>query len=320
MTTATTSLQQTQNLKLGYMALLVVCLVWGSTHLAIRIAVNDNTDSLQPITMGTIRMLSASAIIFGIAYFMRLDLKITLKEIWVLLPTALLIWFLGNGLMSVAETKVASNFTALVSGSGPLWSLFFESCLKRKRPSGSLIAVFLLVSVGLLVMFSDGLTLPVFSGFGWVHLALLCSSLCYAGGVVFYHHFGGGLAVHPLVSSGYQHLFAGVAFLFVGGISGQFLEPLPVAPTAWFALGYLILFGSIIGYSSFLFASRHLPMTAVMCTAYTNPILASVLGFLVLGEQVSANMLFGGGILLLCVWVVFSYHPPHPPSKEGGSI
>ncbi len=136
----------------------------------------------------------------------------------------------------------------------------------------------------------------------WAISALTLGPLCWALGSVFQSRRPVNLA--PQVMSGYQHLMAAFGFLAVSLLFG---EPRPhPALSAWIAWGYLVIFGSVIAFTSYVITLRLLPISIVMTYAYVNPLLALFLGWLLIGEPITMRTMLGAGLVILGVFAVFN--------------
>jgi drug/metabolite transporter (DMT)-like permease len=222
------------------------------------------------------------------------------EDLLVLAASGLLFWIGGNGLVILAEQRLDSGLAALVVATMPIWVALYESVLDRKLPS-PILTVSLITGFGGIVILSypvltSGIRADVLS-----ILALLLASLSWSCGLVLQARKP--VSVSRGVSSGYQQLFGG---LFYTLIALLLREPLP-APTqeAWLAWGYLVLFGSIIAFTSFVNALQLLPASLVTTYAYVNPVIAVFLGWLILREPISGWMVAGGLFVLLGVSGIF---------------
>lgn len=282
----------------GLLHLLIVYAVWSSTYLAIRVAVREGS-GFPPFIMGGSRMLLAGAVLIGFCILRKKRVRLSLRELYVTSVSGLLLWVGSNGLVIWAEQHVGSGIAALLVSTIPIWTALIESVLARETPSIRLM-VFLIIGfagVGFLVS-------PGERGFehGFVPAAaLVLASVNWAIGSVFQ-------ARRPLELSGaavsaYQHLSAGAVFLLISLLLGEpFPDPIPEAWAAW---GYLILFGSVLAFTSYVMALKLLPVDIVMTFAYVNPVLAVILGWLVLGEPLSWNIAAGAAMIILAVIGVF---------------
>jgi drug/metabolite transporter (DMT)-like permease len=218
----------------------------------------------------------------------------------VLAASGLLLWVGGNGFVVWAEQRAESSYAALLVSSAPVWAALLEAALDRRAPTVLLAAALLvgLGGVGLLVApaLVAGATVDAPSA-----LALILAAVTWGLGSVLQRRQP--VTVPPLVSAGYQLLF-GAGGLALAALLAR--EPLPT-PTAeaWAAWGYLVVFGSLCGFTSYVQVLHLLPTSVAMTYAYVNPVIAVLLGALVLGEAITPAMLGGMALVLLGVAGVF---------------
>lgn len=283
----------------GLLNLIVVYLVWGSTYLFIRLTVREGS-GFPPFAMAAGRTLCASAILFGLALVFRHRLRLTGPDLQVLLLSGLLLWVGGNGLVVWAERHADSGYAALVLGTSPMWPVIMEVLLERKPPS-LLLALSLLVGFsGLAVLVTpiikQGLSVDVSST-----AALLAAAMAWSGGSLLMQRRPPQTTT--VLISAYQHLFGGLGLAWVMLLTGE-PWPQPTA-TAWLGWAYLVIFGSLISFTSYLVAVRTLPISVVMTYAYINPVIAVILGWLVLGERITSTTLMGTALIFIGVSGVF---------------
>ncbi|MBI4763352.1 MAG: EamA family transporter [Deltaproteobacteria bacterium] len=283
----------------GLLNLIVVYLVWGSTYLFIRLTVQEGS-GFPPFAMAAGRTLCASAILFGLAILLGHRLRLMGPDLRVLLLSGVLLWVGGNGLVVWAERHADSGYAALVIGTTPMWPVIMESLLEHKPPS-LLLALSLLVGFsGLAVLVTpviiQGLGLDVSST-----AALLAAAMAWSGGSLLMQRRPPQTTT--ILISAYQHLFGGLG---LGGIMLITGEPWPQPTiTAWLGWAYLVTFGSLISFTSFLVAVRTLPISLVMTYAYINPVIAVLLGWLVLGERITSTTVIGTALIFIGVSGVF---------------
>lgn len=284
---------------LGLLHLSIVYVVWGSTYLAIRVAVREGS-GFPPFTMAAMRVLAAAAILLTLAAVSGKRLRLNWREISILSSSGMLLWVGGNGLVVWAEQRADSSLAALMVGSVPLWTGFMEALLDRKPPSALLMGSLLLGFVGIGVLTAPSLSTGIRADVLSV-VALTAAPVFWAGGVIIQSRNPVDLSMR--VSSAYQHLFGGLGFLLLVLLTG---EPAP-APReeAWMAWGYLVLFGSVITFTSFIQTIRLLPAQIATTYAYVNPVIAVFLGALLLEEQITPWTLFGALLVLVGVAGVF---------------
>lgn len=283
----------------GLFHLAVVYVVWGSTYLAIRIGVREGA-GFPPFTLALLRVAVAGVILLGWAALRGARLRPSRAEATVLAGSGVFLWLGGNGLVTWAEKHADSGLAALLVGAMPIWGAILEAVVDRKRPSlklaGSLVLGFLGVGVLTWPVLREGVAADVAAV-----VALLLAPLWWAVGSMWYTRRRPDLDVR--VMSGWQHLSGAAAFLIVSRILD---EPLPSpTPEAWGALAYLTLFGSVLAFTSFITVLRLLPMRVVMTYAYANPVIAVILGRLVLGEPFTVWTAAGTGLVLAGIAGVF---------------
>lgn len=279
--------------------LAVVYIVWGSTYLAIRVAVREGS-GFPPFTMGVLRVWVAGLILLGWAWLRNRRLKPTRAEWGTLIGSGLLLWTAANGLVMWAEVRADSSLTALLVASMPIWTAIIEAALDRKVPSPLLVVSLLVGFVGIGFLAGPSLASEVRADL-LSTIALIIAPLCWALGSVLQSRRPVALA--PQVNSGYQMLAGGVGF-FILAVSMK--EPLPIPNReAWLAWSYLVVFGSLLAYTSFVTVLGMLPINIVMTYAYVNPVIAVILGYLILQEEITPWTIVGMVFVLLGVAGVF---------------
>jgi drug/metabolite transporter (DMT)-like permease len=196
----------------------------------------------------------------------------------------------------LAERQVDSNIAALIISSTPIWVATIDTVLDSRLPSKQVLLSLLIGFMGILTLsypvLSSGIRADLLS-----ILALLLASLSWSSGLVLQTRKP--VSLGRRVSSGYQQLFGGIFFAGIALVVGESL-PNPI-PQAWLAWGYLVIFGSIIGFTSFVSALQMLPTRLVTTYAYVNPVIAVFLGWIILGEMISIWTITGGILVLVGV-------------------
>ena len=283
----------------GLAYLVTVYLIWGSTYLAIRFAVREGS-GIPPFALGAMRTLIAGSVLLAWGAFRKMRIRLTRSELVTLTLAGLLMWPSANGLVNWAEQRADSSYAALLVGALPIWTVLIDSLWRRQRPSWRLIA-FLVVGfagIGLLtvprLLVAEGADLATI-------LMLIAAPITWAIGSLLQIHRP--VAVSPLISSAYLHLLGGVGFVVLFFMAG---EPWP-SPTAeaWGALTYLIIAGSIIAFTAYVRTLHILPTHIAMTYAYVNPVVAVILGWIILREDLSPIILAGMALILFSVWGIF---------------
>lgn len=284
----------------GLFHLGVIYLAWGSTYLAIRVAVREGS-GFPPLTMSAMRVFAGSLILFALASVIRSGRILpTMKEFGVVALSGMLLWLSGNGLVAVAETKVHSSYTAVIIGATPLLVALMESAIDRRRPSHYLLLSLLIGIAGVAVLNGPALLARDLENL-WAAGLLMLACIGWGAGSIIQGRKKVGITSEA--SSAWQQLAGGVVLGFGAILMG---EPIP-SPTneAWIAWGYLVIFGSVVAFTSFVKALRLLPTSIVMTYAYVNPVVAVFLGWLILGEPVTMYTLAGMVLIVLGVMGVF---------------
>ncbi len=283
----------------GFINLFIVYIVWGSTYLAIRVAVRPGS-GIPPFTLGMVRILIAGILMLLISSFRRSSMRPTRKELVVLACSGVLLWTGGNGMLNWAEQRIDSSLAALLIATVPLWMVLMESILDRKKPSSGLVLSLIVGFAGIALL--SATTLQTGDKGDIVSLlALVLASISWTLGSLLQSRMPVSLSIE--VSAGYQQIFGGLGFVVLVLLTG---EPRPTPTTdAWLAWGYLIFVGSLIGFTAYVRILQLLPMSVAMTYAYVNPVVALFLGAVILSEPLHITTLAGAALVLLGVAGVF---------------
>jgi drug/metabolite transporter (DMT)-like permease len=289
-----------QNLsRSGLFHLFIIYVIWSSTYLAIRIAVGEGS-GFPPFAMGASRLLITGIILLVIAIVRKDKIAITGRELLIITVSGVFLWTGGNGLLIWSEQHVHSGLAALLISTTPIWAALLDAVLSKRRPSAVL---FLSLFLGL-----GGIAVLVYPSLSAHNLSDLISGLILVGGSISWAigsviQKRNPLAISDFTLAGYQILIASLTFLIM---SLLFNEPVPhPSHNAIWAWGYLIIFGSVIAYSSYVAALRLLPINIMMTYAFVNPVLAVFLGWLILGETITLWTIAGAALVVLSVFGVF---------------
>ncbi|MDP6726005.1 MAG: EamA family transporter [Candidatus Marinimicrobia bacterium] len=277
----------------GLVHLFIVYVVWGSTYLGIRVAVQEGS-GFPPIIMSATRVFAGSIILITLAKFIQKQTLRLTKDEWIVLSVSgLALWWGGNGLVALAETTVTSGYAALIISCTPIWVAIIEAIIDKKRPTMLLVISLLIGVAGIAVLNWPAIQTGNMKSL-WGGFLLVIAGLSWGAGSIYQKRKN--VKSSPEVSSAIQQLSGSIALLITSFIIS---EPLPnPVPSAWWAWGYLIIFGSVIAFTSFVKALKLLPPNIVFTYAFVNPVVAVILGFLVLGEPVT-RWTFGGAVLVI---------------------
>ena len=277
----------------------IVYLVWGSTYLAIRIMV----ETVPPLLGAGARFVLAGAVMVAVlgARRGRAALRPTRPELLSALAVGLLLPG-ANAVVSVAEQEVPSNVAALLIGSVPLWVILLRRIGARERVSRASIAAVLVGFAGVAVLMRPGEQ----SGDATVIGLLACvgAAVMWASGSFASPRLS--LPRDPLVSTAWQMLLGGLVITAAGLAAGEAADVDPAAFSVRSVLGlaYLVVFGSWLAYTAYAWLLQNAPLSKVATYAYVNPVVAIVLGWLVLDEAITSVTLVGAAVIVASVAMV----------------
>jgi drug/metabolite transporter (DMT)-like permease len=211
---------------------------------------------------------------------------------------------IANGLVVWAEQWVPSSLAALLVSTLPFWIAGYEAFLPGAGRLGVRKAIGIAIGFGgLVVLFGPELKASFDMAYFKGILALLVAPCSWAGGSIYSKYRP--IKAHPLMAAAVQMVIAGVVLILIGAILGEFNRfTLSVPGVA--AVAYLIIFGSIVGYGAFVYSLAKLPATKHSMYAYINPVIAVILGWLVLNERLDWNVAFATALVLTGVVLVKS--------------
>jgi drug/metabolite transporter (DMT)-like permease len=300
------------NFRMGLLNLFVVYLVWGSTFLAIGEAVRG-PHGAAPAVLGAVRMVLGGAILAAVARLAGSSLKLPWRELLWAALAGVLLWDGANGIIMVVEQHVATGYAALMMGLVPLVVGGVDVATGRRRLTPLLGAGLGLGFLGLVVLSGAGGSLGP-GGIANLGLLLLAALMQATSLVVQHTRLE---RVPPMVSAAWQEWFAAPLFIAVA-LSFRQAWPTWDLVTGSAAV-YLVVVGAL-AYASFAAAARHLPLTLAGTYAFVNPVIAVVLGSLVLDEHVGVPTIAGGMLLLLGVAAVLRASARPKPGGTGAAL
>ncbi|WP_299780944.1 EamA family transporter [uncultured Formosa sp.] len=277
-----------------------IYVIWGSTYLMNKIVVTE----VAPFLLAAIRFLSAGTLIMIISRALKLPMQVTRAQFINCVIAGFLFLVYGNGVFVWALKYVDSGFAALIVATQPLFVIFLMRILQGKKiqPKSLLGVGFGMVGMYLLIS-QDTLSLTRESTIGIVVIFTCVIGISFASIFV----SKSNLPSHFFVTTGYQMLTAG-AILLLGSLAlGEtWTSPLEWSTRAQTAMVLLVLFGSIVAFTAFNFLLKEVSTEKVATSAYVNPVIALVLGWYVLDENVSLQSIIAGGVLLTGVYFINS--------------
>lgn len=284
---------------LPWIALGVVYVVWGSTYLAIRIAVRE----VPPMAAACVRFLASGVAMAAIA------LVADRKHGW---PrwrqvadyslVGVLLLSVGNALVMWAEKTIPSGIAALIGGSMPVWLTLLEGLRPGGRRSSARIWVGMLIGltgVALVARPEGGMA----AGHWGAILTLQVATVAWAVGSLYAQSVPERL---PVFTAAAIEMLAGSAVLSLESLvlfRDDWAAFRAASSSTWLSLGYLAVFGSLVGFTAFAYCLNELPSTTVGTYAYVNPVVAVFLGWIILKEPLSPGLLAGGLLILAAVLI-----------------
>ncbi len=280
------------------LALLALCFLWGTTYLAIRIGVK----TIPPFLFSGIRYVISGFAILLWFYFKKDVVWPNLQELKRIIVTGLFIFVGGSLFLVLAEQSVTSGMAALVNSSFPIWIVLITRIWNPEERISSLSIIGILVGfIGQWFIFYEQLFLLSNGAYLLGFLLLIVGLINGSLGTVYMKKFP--VRINSVLNAGLQMMICGSVTTVLGLMMGEGRK-INFEPTGWYALIYLVIAGSIIGYSLFVYAMDRLPATIVSVYAYINPIVAIWLGLVILKEPISTRTLIAIGITLVGVFIV----------------
>lgn len=285
-----------------------IYLVWGSTYLAIRVAV----ETLPPFLMAGARFLTAGSLLYGWLWLTK-KIRPTPRQ-W--LDNALvgaLLLLIGNGLVSWAEQSIPSGIATLLVSVGPLFIVLGDwlvlavgrDATRGARPTAATLAGIVLGVIGLVLLVAPSLgaeaAVPLDP---WRVGGILFACLAWSAGSIFTRY--ARRPAEPLTAAAMQMLTGGLWLVLVATALGEtgkfnFAQASASSLAAW---GYLVVVGSLVGFTTFVWLMKHSTPARVATYAYVNPIVAIFLGWLLLGEPVTSRTLVASAVIIAAVVII----------------
>ena len=284
---------------LAYLAFVTVCLIWGTTYLAIHVAL----ETVPVLLVAGLRWFAAGVIMS--ALMLASGRGLPKPRLWA--PLALLGFLMnivGNGFVVYAQQFVASGLTAVLIATTPFWSALVERLLPNgERFSTRSLAGLAIGFTGIVVLVWPEMTHGGAGGrafvIGVIAIQLACVGWVIGTSFAKRHELGD----NPLQSTALQMVFSGVMLLTAATAHGDWAQ-LSFTPRTIAAMAYLSIAGSLVAYSAYIYAIQHLPLQLVSLYAYINPMIAVALGTLLLNEPLSARVIVAAALVFAGTWIV----------------
>lgn len=292
-----------KNLIILIAAFAAVYIFWGSTYLAVKYSMQ----TLPPFLMAGARFLFAGAILFVIARFSK-DYEAPKPVHWktaFVVGTFLLLG--GNGGVVLAQHFISSSLTALLVATEPLWIVMLSWLwLRQGRPNWKVALGLLIGFLGVWLLIGGQPSNGTTTGYGQLigTVAVLAGALSWATGSIY--GLKSPVPKSSIMTAGMQMLAGSASLIIVGLVRGEWstFDPAAVSGASMFALGYLIVFGSLIGFTAYSWLLKNAQPSMVATYAYVNPVIAVLLGWSIAGESMSAQMLIGAFVVVVSVALI----------------
>jgi drug/metabolite transporter (DMT)-like permease len=285
-------------------AFATVYIVWGSTYFFIQKAVH----SFPPFFLGAFRFIAAGVLLMGWALF-RGENVFKLKTMKPAIISGLLMLFVGNGIVIWVEQFLPSGMVAIMVSSSPLWFVILDKPKWHDNlGSKSTILGLVIGFSGVALLFSERILVSLASLSSTKDMVatglLVMGSIAWASGSLYSKYYSAGSSA--VTNTTWQMLAAGLAFIpgiFAAHEMDHF-ELSTVGIDAWLSVIYLVIFGSIVGFSAYVWLLKVQPATKVSTYAYVNPVVAVLLGIFFAGEHISLLQISGLVVILVSVMLI----------------
>jgi drug/metabolite transporter (DMT)-like permease len=291
-------------------ALATIYVVWGSTFIALALVVR----TIPPFLSMSIRHLVAGAIFLAWAWPRRGSEPVGRRELWAATLFGGALFLGGHGALAWSQQRIPAGVAALVIASIPLWVALLDRIVLGSRLSWRAVA-------GLIVGFAGVSVLVNPTGSGPIETAgavvALFAAASWAAGSLYSR--GAPLPAQPLLSAGLASLAGGVLLLLFATARGELtdIDTSAVSGESLGGLAYMIVVGSLIGFAAYVWLLRVAPISLVATYAYVNPVIAVVLGWAILDEELSVQVLAAGAAILVAVALIVSAGAPERARGRG---
>ena len=290
-------------------AFAAVYLVWGSTYLAVKYAIA----TLPPLLMAGTRFVLAGLVMSAIGRASAEYEKLTSAQWRTSFVVGALLLVGGNGGVVLAERYIPSSLAALLVAVEPFWIVLLSWLwLRQPRPSGKVLLGLLLGFGGVYLLVGEQLGVGSGQAQLWSAGAVIGAAFCWAAGSLY-----GLRAPSPrsaVLAAGMQMLAGGALLLLLGTLTGEWhgFRLGQVSRASWLGFGYLVVFGSLVAFTAYSWLMKNAPAARVATYAYVNPVVAVLLGWVLLGEALTSQMLVGAVVIIGSVVLITT-----PTQKQG---
>ncbi len=283
-------------------AFAAIYLIWGSTYLAIRYAV----ETIPPFFMIGTRSIFAGALLLLWSYLRR-DARIRIAHIPSLIVTGGLFFLMGHGALAWAEERIPSGIAALIVASLPFWMVFLDRVSSSSSRIGLRTVTGLILGIcAMVLLFSPRISVTE-GELDLIRTGALLAGVC-AWAVASVYSRSANLPESPIATAGGSLLTGGILLMIFGFIVGEpaRLVIADVTVRSFLSLGYLIVFGSVIAFTAYIWLLSKTSAARVSTYAFVNPVIAVVIGWSVGGERFTANIILVTIMIVLAIYFILS--------------
>lgn len=281
----------------AYLAWVSICIVWGTTYIAIKIGI----ESVPPMIFAGLRWIIAGPILLLILLLLKIKLPHKSEIKHLILIGIMLIGF-SNGFLVIAEQWIPSGLASLLITTMPFWVVGIESILPNgPKFNKNIFAGLIIGFIGVSIIFIGDFENLVKPGYFWGIFFILLTIIVWATGSIYakYKKFNSS----PFMRAAIQMISAGILQLVIALFLGEF-NNFSMDSNGFWAIIYLVIFGSFLGYAAYIYAISILPVTFVSTYSYINPIIALFLGWFYLDEKIDITIILGTMIIFSGVALV----------------
>ena len=278
------------------LVLLWVCIGWGSTWVVSKIGVT----SMPALQMASIRQFLGGVLLC--AFFVAKKVPLPTKKQWpIILLMALLNFVLSNGLSTWGVKFISPGLGAILGAIFPLWLVIIYFFRGRKVKAIAITGM-LVGFGGVCLIFYDHLKDFGNSNFQFGIIISIIATITWAFGAMYTqeHVFG----FNPYFGLGIQMFISGIVLFFISYFSGQFISIKEIPAPSWWSIAYLVILGSVVTFSAYIYVLKHLPMEIASVYAYMNPVFAILISHFIFPDKITFNLIIGGIITLGGVYLV----------------
>ncbi len=284
-------------------AFAIVYIVWGSTYFFIQASERD----FPPFLLGALRFFASGFMLLAWCALKKHQL-VYRPQIKTSFIVGNLLLFIGNGSIIWAETMLPSSFVAVLVSAAPLWFVLFDGRNRKANFNNKHIVIGIFTGfLGVVLLFGEKIFSKLSPGTNAIQLlyliVIIAGSISWSVGSLYSKYNAGG---NTMVGAAWQMIFAAVSFLIVAGGTGEInhFHFQQVHLRAWLSVIYLVIMGSLAGYSAYIWLLQVRPTTQVSTNAYVNPVVAVLLGVLFGGETINLLQTGALAIILLSVFII----------------